>query len=80
MPASLLPEVEIADDGRSARHRSAGTWIRVLQISLLDVSSSEIRARIRAGRSVRYLLPEPVREAIARDHPFGPSAPREKDE
>ena len=67
--ADWLPEAAHADfsldaDGTRARHRSAGTWIRVVPITALDISSSDIRTRIRAGRSVRYLLPEPVRRAI----------------
>jgi len=79
IPKSLAPTIEIAADGRSARHRSADTWIRVLEISLLDVSSSDIRARIRAGRSVRYLIPDSVSEAIAHSNAFGPSANHEQD-
>ena len=32
----------------------------------LDISSSQIRARIAQGRPIRYLVPEPVAEHIAR--------------
>ena len=34
-------------------------------VPLLDVSATDIRARIRAGLSVRYLVPEPVLQCIA---------------
>jgi nicotinate-nucleotide adenylyltransferase len=63
LPKRVRDDVELASDGRSAEHR-AGTWIRVLEIAALDVSASDLRARLRAGRSVRYLLPERVREAV----------------
>jgi nicotinate-nucleotide adenylyltransferase len=64
LPAGLEAVLELAPGGASARHRSAPTWVRLVPITALDVSSTEIRARLRAGRSVRYLLPEVVREAI----------------
>ncbi|MCG8591371.1 MAG: nicotinate-nucleotide adenylyltransferase [Proteobacteria bacterium] len=64
VPAPLARAFEFAPDGDEARHREAGTWIRRLEITALDVSSSDIRARLRAGRSVRYLLPERVRSAV----------------
>jgi nicotinate-nucleotide adenylyltransferase len=66
LPDGVRDEIELEDDGLRGRHRSAGTWIRVLGVSALDISSSDIRRRLRSGRSVRYLLPEPVREAIER--------------
>lgn len=64
LPDCVRDEIELAPDGLSGRHRSAGTRVRLLEISALDVSASDIRCRLRQGRSVRYLLPEPVRVAV----------------
>ena len=83
LPACLRDAVEVARDGRSARHASAGTWIRQLPITDLDISASGVRARLRAGRSIRYLLPEDVRRAVEASgcyvdaHPLPDSADRE---
>jgi nicotinate-nucleotide adenylyltransferase len=40
--------------------------IHTLDSPLIDISATEIRARVRSGRSIRYLVPEPVRTAIER--------------
>ncbi len=72
LPKRVRDEVALAADGRSALHR-AGTWIRVLEVAGLDVSASDLRARLRAGRSVRYLLPERVREAVLQRGVYGGS-------
>jgi nicotinate-nucleotide adenylyltransferase len=64
LPAEVRDLVEIAADGRSGRHRSAGTWLRLVEIAGFDVSASDLRRRLRDGRSVRYLLPEAVRDAV----------------
>ncbi len=37
---------------------------RMVAAPLLDVSSSEIRARVRSGKSIRYLVPEGVERFI----------------
>ncbi len=65
LPEVLRRDVELAADGRSGRHRQAGTWLRLLEITELDVSASDIRRRLRAGLSARYLLPEAVHQAVA---------------
>jgi nicotinate-nucleotide adenylyltransferase len=64
LPKCVRDDVEVSADGLSGRHRAAATWIRLLPILALDISSSDIRARIHAGRSVRFLVPEAVREAV----------------
>ena len=64
LPERVRGEFELAGDGGSARHRRAGTWARRLEIAALDISASDIRARLRCGRSVRYLVPETILEAI----------------
>ncbi len=64
IPEGLASDFEMAEDGLSARHRSASRWIRLLEIDAIDVSASSIRERIRAGASVRYLLPETIHDAV----------------
>ena len=64
LPKCVGDSVELATDGRSGRHRKAGKWLRSVEILALDVSASGVRQRLRDGRCVRYLLPEPVRAAV----------------
>ena len=45
----------------------AGVEAAEVFITRVDVSSTEVRRRVAAGRSIRYLVPEPVRETIARE-------------
>ena len=76
--ATWLPDVvrgdfELAADQRSGRHRRAGTWLRLVEIAGFDVSASAVRERLRDGRSVRYLLPDAVREAVLASGAYGRS-------
>ena len=61
LPERLAAAYALAADGRSGRHREAGTWIRCVAIEGLAVSATDVRRRLRAGRSARYLVPEEAR-------------------
>jgi len=46
---------------------------RLIRIPLVDVSATEIRERVRAGRSIRYLVPEGVRQHILAQRLYVPA-------
>jgi nicotinate-nucleotide adenylyltransferase len=54
-----LTQLEAAIPGLAARV----DWVNAPQI---DIASRDLRQRVRAGRSIRYLVPEPVLEVIRR--------------
>jgi len=70
LPKRVRDDIEVEAGGCAARHRS-GNWVRLLEIAGLEISASDLRARLRSGRSVRYLLPEPVREAVLSSGVYG---------
>jgi nicotinate-nucleotide adenylyltransferase len=64
LPQCIRNLVEPDPSGDFALNHRAGTWIRLIEIPALDISSSDIRNRLRDRKSVRYLLPPVVEEAI----------------
>jgi nicotinate-nucleotide adenylyltransferase len=64
MPRVARDAFELDDDGCIAHHREADTRIELVRITALDVSSSLIREMLREGKSIRFLVPERIREAI----------------
>lgn len=63
-PGEVLP-VELAakfwyDSEAGSYRNSSGNSLTYIPATLLDISSSDIRMRVREGLSIRYLLPEQV--------------------
>lgn len=61
----LCTVVAAARPGSKTRRRAGS--VKSLEMPQMDVSSSDIRARVAAGRSIRYLVPAAV-ERYIRDH------------
>jgi nicotinate-nucleotide adenylyltransferase len=72
IPTIVKPAYDFEDDGQRARHIQAGTRIELVPITPLDISSSQIRDACREERSIRFLVPESVREAIEKSGEYGP--------
>jgi nicotinate-nucleotide adenylyltransferase len=61
-----LAEVVVMDRVTSQKTSTKfDTAVRYLQMPLLQISSTEIRRRVKAGESIRYQVPDSVRTYIA---------------
>lgn len=56
------------------RHPALRGRVRLVEAPVLEISSSEIRERLAAGRSVRYLIPDKVFRYIERNCLYLPHA------
>jgi nicotinate-nucleotide adenylyltransferase len=65
LPDIVRDEFDVSADGLHARHREAPTWIRLLEITPVDISASQLRELIAhdPDEAARW-LPEAARDAI----------------
>jgi len=75
LPDCVRGDVDLAADGRVATHREADTRIELVEICALDVSATDVRARARAGESLRDLVPESVCEAVEQSGVYAGETP-----
>lgn len=72
IPGIVKGAFEFEADGRRAQHRNAKTRIELVSITALDISSSKIREACRRQRSIRFLVPESIREEIEVSREYRP--------
>ncbi|MDH3685593.1 MAG: nicotinate-nucleotide adenylyltransferase [Myxococcales bacterium] len=65
VPGALATAYDFESDGESGTHRESQAWIRWLPIEPLDISATDIRARLSGGRSIRYLVPETILDSVS---------------
>jgi nicotinate-nucleotide adenylyltransferase len=64
VPPSLADQFEAAQGSSEQLVHASGHAVRAVPITRLDISSTDVRARIARGESIRYLVPERVLEYI----------------
>jgi nicotinate-nucleotide adenylyltransferase len=74
-PPEFWKNFHLGNDGDQWIHSPSGLHTRFLRKPLMDISSSEIRERIRTGRSVRYMMQEKVEAYIHKKRLYSNSCP-----
>ena len=75
LPECARADFELAPDGLSGRHHSAGTWIRQLEITALDVSATAVRERLAQGAPVDHMVPPAAHAAIVASQCYNDPSP-----
>ncbi|MCX5835881.1 MAG: nicotinate-nucleotide adenylyltransferase, partial [Deltaproteobacteria bacterium] len=66
LPASFSSRCTYDDDVKGFRGPT-GHVIFFREVTFLDISSSDIRQRVRQGKSIKFLVPESIRHYIAKN-------------
>lgn len=69
--AGLLEEIRV-ESPRLTSRLAPEDRVKVLEVPALAISSSMVRARLAAGKTVRYLVPDPVAELIEKSGYYAP--------
>ena len=75
LPESVQADFELAGDGLSGRHRRAGTWIRQLEITALDISATAVREHLARGASIEHMVPPAAHAAIVASQCYNDPSP-----
>ncbi len=61
----------VFDEEAQGYRGATGRMIYFRQVTFLDISSSDIRRRVREGKSIRYIVPDAVRHYLAKHSLYG---------
>ncbi len=73
-PGKRLPSIASLTPALGSK-QARSILARTIRMPELDISGSDIRRRVAEGRSIRYLVPEPVAEYILRKGLYRPARP-----
>ncbi len=72
LPPLIKGRAQLESRGTLARLADSPGILRLIPLTPLEISASEVRRRLRKGLSVRYLLPEPIHRDVVESGIYHP--------